>query len=154
MRIRRYDFSFHSTLIRHHRLLCRWRKSVEFAAQEPGPGKNRLEFRKRVSIAVGCGGEHHQREVSVIAPVLQSLVDKQVIAGAVTLVVDKESTLALPEPLPKGHPLWSRNVIITPHSAGQSTAVERRRHELFRENLRRFVAGEILLNVVDKKVGY
>jgi phosphoglycerate dehydrogenase-like enzyme len=25
-----------------------------------------------------------------------------------------------PEPLPKGHPLWSRNVIITPHSAGQS----------------------------------
>ncbi len=31
----------------------------------------------------------------VIAPVLQSLVDKQVIAGAVTLVVDKETTLAL-----------------------------------------------------------
>ena len=25
-----------------------------------------------------------------------------------------------PEPLPKGHPNWSRNVIITPYSAGQS----------------------------------
>ncbi len=25
------------------------------------------------------------------------------------------------EPLPKGHPLWSRNVIITPHSAGQAS---------------------------------
>jgi phosphoglycerate dehydrogenase-like enzyme len=59
-----------------------------------------------------------------------------------------------PEPLPKGHPLWSRNVIITPHSAGQSPGGERRRHELFRENLRRFAAGEMLLNVVDKKVGY
>jgi phosphoglycerate dehydrogenase-like enzyme len=59
-----------------------------------------------------------------------------------------------PEPLPKGHPLWSRNVIITPHSAGQSPGGERRRHELFRENLRRFAAGEMLLNIVDKAVGY
>ena len=59
-----------------------------------------------------------------------------------------------PEPLPKGHPLWSRNVIITPHSAGQSPGGDRRRHEVFRENLRRFAAGEMLLNVVDKKVGY
>ncbi len=59
-----------------------------------------------------------------------------------------------PEPLPKGHPLWSRNVIITPHSAGQSPGGQRRRHEYFRENLRRFAAGEMLLNIVDKKVGY
>jgi phosphoglycerate dehydrogenase-like enzyme len=59
-----------------------------------------------------------------------------------------------PEPLPKGHPLWSRNVIITPHSAGQSPGGDRRRHEVFRENLRRFACGEMLLNVVDKSVGY
>src|SRR5205814_10524884 len=59
-----------------------------------------------------------------------------------------------PEPLPKGHPLWSRNVIITPHSAGQSAGGERRRHEGFREHLRRFAAGELLLNVVDQKVRY
>jgi phosphoglycerate dehydrogenase-like enzyme len=59
-----------------------------------------------------------------------------------------------PEPLTKDHPLWSRHVIITPHSAGQSPGGERRRHELFRENLRRFAAGEMLLNVVDKQVGY
>ncbi len=59
-----------------------------------------------------------------------------------------------PEPLPKGHPLWSRNVIITPHSAGQSPGGDRRRHEYFRENLRRFAAGEMLLNIVDKKAGY
>ena len=59
-----------------------------------------------------------------------------------------------PEPLPAGHPLWKRNVIITPHTAGQSPGGQRRAHELFRENLRRFAAGEMLLNVVDKKAGY
>jgi phosphoglycerate dehydrogenase-like enzyme len=58
------------------------------------------------------------------------------------------------EPLPTGHPLLSRNVIITSHSAGQSPGGERRRHELFRENLYRFAAGEMLLNLVDKKVVY
>jgi phosphoglycerate dehydrogenase-like enzyme len=59
-----------------------------------------------------------------------------------------------PEPLLKGHPLWSRNVIITPYTAGQSQGGEQRRHQLFRENLRRFAAGEMLLNLVDKRVGY
>jgi phosphoglycerate dehydrogenase-like enzyme len=59
-----------------------------------------------------------------------------------------------PEPLPAGHPLWTRNVLITPHTAGQSPGGQRRAHELFRENLRRFAAGEMLLNIVDKKAGY
>ncbi len=59
-----------------------------------------------------------------------------------------------PEPLPKGHALWSQNVIITPHTAGQSPGSDRRRHEVFRENLGRFARGEMLVNVVDKKVGY
>jgi phosphoglycerate dehydrogenase-like enzyme len=77
---------------------------------------------------------------------IEALDSKQVAAAGLD-VTD-------PEPLPKGHPLWSRNVIITPHSAGQSPGGERRRHEYFRENLRRFAAGEMLLNVVDKKVGY
>src|SRR5262249_44663836 len=47
-----------------------------------------------------------------------------------------------PEPLPKGHPLWRQNVIITPHTAGQSPGGRRRSFALFRENLRRFAAGE------------
>jgi phosphoglycerate dehydrogenase-like enzyme len=59
-----------------------------------------------------------------------------------------------PEPLPKGHPLWTRNVIITPHTAGQSPEGFRRAYELFRENLRRFASGEMLLNIVDKNAGY
>lgn len=59
-----------------------------------------------------------------------------------------------PEPLPNDHPLWAlENVIITPHVAG--TGGEFQRHRiLLVENLRRYIAGERLLNVVDPKKGY
>jgi len=60
-----------------------------------------------------------------------------------------------PEPLPKGHPLWKfENVIITPHIAGRSEKEYERYMALFKENLRRFGAGERLLHVVDKEKGY
>jgi phosphoglycerate dehydrogenase-like enzyme len=60
-----------------------------------------------------------------------------------------------PEPLPKGHALWKfENVVITPHLAGQSDLIQARRMELVKENIRRFAAGEPLLNVVDKAQGY
>ena len=78
---------------------------------------------------------------------LVSALDNKQVAAAGLDVTD-------PEPLPKGHPLWTRNVIITPHSAGQSPGGERRRHEVLLENLRRFAAREMLLNIVDKTVGY
>lgn len=60
-----------------------------------------------------------------------------------------------PEPLPSGHPLWSaKNVLITPHmSAGGPEQPELLRL-LVRENVRRFVLGEALLNVVDVARGY
>ena len=45
-------------------------------------------------------------------------------------------------------------VILTAHSATTSQHFWRRMRELFRENLRRYVAGEPLLNVVDKQLGY
>jgi phosphoglycerate dehydrogenase-like enzyme len=77
---------------------------------------------------------------------VRALESKQVAAAGLD-VTD-------PEPLPKGHPLWSQNTIITPHSAGQSPGTDRRRHQLFMENLGRFARGETLINIVDKKVGY
>lgn len=55
------------------------------------------------------------------------------------------------EPLPKEHPLWAMdNVIITPHCAAASPRVPERHLQTLLENVRRFVAGEPLLNVVDK----
>jgi phosphoglycerate dehydrogenase-like enzyme len=60
-----------------------------------------------------------------------------------------------PEPLPSSHPLWDLpNVIITPHIAAEAEVTDQRRVVLMRENMRRFGAGEPLLNTVDKQAGY
>lgn len=60
-----------------------------------------------------------------------------------------------PEPLPAGHPLWSLpNVIISPHVSSGSDVQAERSEVLLVENLRRYVAGEPLLNVVDIRRGY
>jgi phosphoglycerate dehydrogenase-like enzyme len=59
------------------------------------------------------------------------------------------------EPVPDDSPLWSMpNVIITPHTGAVSHGTAERRTEIVLENLRRFVAGEPLMNVVDKHLGY
>ena len=59
------------------------------------------------------------------------------------------------EPLPAESRLWDApNLIITPHTAGDSSEKERRCIEILRENLLRYTSGESLLNVVDKRRGY
>jgi phosphoglycerate dehydrogenase-like enzyme len=70
------------------------------------------------------------------------------LAGACLDVTD-------PEPLPEGHALWAmENVVITPHTAADAPETDERWWALFRENVRRFGAGEPLLNTVDKGAGY
>jgi phosphoglycerate dehydrogenase-like enzyme len=59
------------------------------------------------------------------------------------------------EPLPADSPLWSlENVIVTPHNSGSSPRVRERTLALFAENLRRYKAGEPLINRVDYGTGY
>ena len=54
------------------------------------------------------------------------------------------------EPLPKGSPLWTMpNVLVSPHSASTSDRENSRLTDLFCRNLRRFLAGEPLENVLD-----
>lgn len=56
-----------------------------------------------------------------------------------------------PEPLPDGHPLWSApGVLITPHVAGGTTAMQPRMAALVREQVARLVAGEPPLHVVHR----
>jgi phosphoglycerate dehydrogenase-like enzyme/glyoxylase-like metal-dependent hydrolase (beta-lactamase superfamily II) len=70
------------------------------------------------------------------------------VAGAGLDVTD-------PEPLPTDHPLRANSrVVISPHVGGQSAEARDRQWRLWRENVRRFVAGEPLLCVVDKERGY
>jgi phosphoglycerate dehydrogenase-like enzyme len=59
------------------------------------------------------------------------------------------------EPLPPMSSFYDLpNVIVTPHTAWSSGRVLDRSVELFCDNLRRFAAGEPLLNVVDPSAGY
>ena len=54
-----------------------------------------------------------------------------------------------PEPLPAGHPLWSMpNFLLTPHVGGSVRGLLPRAYKLVGEQLRRFTAGETLINQV------
>lgn len=87
------------------------------------------------------------RGKTVVTADLVAALESGQLAGAGLDVTD-------PEPLPPGHPLWQMDqVIITPHVSGRGA--NRIRHVLLvTENLRRFMAGEPLLNVVDPIAGY
>jgi D-3-phosphoglycerate dehydrogenase len=70
------------------------------------------------------------------------------LGGAVLDVTERE-------PLPPDSPLWSMpQVIITPHVAGQSRWRSDRMTDFFCENLRRYLAGAPVLNLVDKRLGF
>lgn len=85
---------------------------------------------------------------SVVTDALVAALRSGRLAGAGLDVTD-------PEPLTSGHPLWNMpNVIITPHVAAESAAQSERYVILAAENIRRYVAGEPLLNVVDIERGY
>jgi D-3-phosphoglycerate dehydrogenase len=59
------------------------------------------------------------------------------------------------EPLPATSPLWEMpNVLITPHVGAQAATRYDDVTDFFCENLRRFVAGQDLLHVVDKHLGF
>jgi len=59
------------------------------------------------------------------------------------------------EPLAEDSPLWDcENCLITAHSAGSSQHRPRLVFEFFRENLSRYVRGEPLRNVIDKRRGF
>ncbi|HKI33345.1 MAG TPA: D-2-hydroxyacid dehydrogenase [Gemmataceae bacterium] len=75
---------------------------------------------------------------------LVAALEAKEIAGAALDVFETE-------PLPAGHPLWRfENVILTPHVAGYSPRIAERHLGLLLDNVRRFVAGEPLRNVVNK----
>jgi phosphoglycerate dehydrogenase-like enzyme len=59
------------------------------------------------------------------------------------------------EPLPPESELWSlENVIMSPHISGGTEIYNQRAVAIFCENLRRYLAGEPLMNLVDAERGY
>jgi phosphoglycerate dehydrogenase-like enzyme len=58
-----------------------------------------------------------------------------------------------PEPLPEGHPLWScPNLLLTPHVAGSSPQFAPRALRVAADELRRYIDGEVLRNVVQAAI--
>jgi phosphoglycerate dehydrogenase-like enzyme len=81
------------------------------------------------------------------AALAAALAEKR-IGGAALDVFDTE-------PLPSDSPLWSLdNAILTPHVSNSSPKLRERSLALVVENVRRFKAGEPLLNLVDRTAGY
>lgn len=59
------------------------------------------------------------------------------------------------EPLPADDPLWEApNLILSPHCSGASRQTTARVWQITEDNVRRFIAGEPLMNVCDKRAGF
>jgi len=107
---------------------------------------------------IGAGElEVMQEHAWVINVARGSLIDTDALVEA--LAAESIGGAALdvtdPEPLPKGHPLWSEpRALITPHSANPPDALVRRLAERVEENVSRFIAGEELIGVIDVEAGY
>jgi phosphoglycerate dehydrogenase-like enzyme len=88
------------------------------------------------------------RGTLVDEPALIEALSSRRIAGAALDVFEEE-------PLPAGSPFWSlENMLITPHTAAVTERLWERHFRHIAENLNRFLAGEPLLNQVDKQRGY
>jgi phosphoglycerate dehydrogenase-like enzyme len=94
-----------------------------------------------IFVNVGRGGV-------VDEPALIDALRERRIAGA---VLDVFAT----EPLPEDSPLWTLpNVLVTPHAAALSARENERIVQLFVDNLRRYLDGRPLRNVVEPGVFY
>lgn len=90
---------------------------------------------------VGRGG-------TVVTADLVAALESRQLSGAALDVTE-------PEPLPKDHPLWrAPNVLVTPHNSNDSDLGVEAQRRVVAENVRRYVAGEPLLSVVDLRRGY
>src|SRR5262249_15563587 len=88
------------------------------------------------------------RGATVDETALAEALAKHRIAGAAIDVFAEE-------PPPAGHPFYALdNVLLSPHVSGFMPSYDDRCADLFAENLRRYLAGAPLLNLVDRARGY
>jgi phosphoglycerate dehydrogenase-like enzyme len=88
------------------------------------------------------------RGATVDEPALIEALRRGVIAGAALDVFEEE-------PLPQDSPLWDLpGVIVCPHMSGNVEGWESDFAAVFYDNVGRWVRGESLLNIVDKRLGF
>jgi phosphoglycerate dehydrogenase-like enzyme len=106
-------------------------------------GRAELARMPRHAVLVNLG-----RGALVDEPALIEALGEGRVAGAALDVFEEE-------PLPAMSPLWAMpQVVVTPHVSGLGPRFWERTCDLFARNLRHWLAGEPLENVVDKRAGY
>lgn len=106
-------------------------------------GERQLRRMKHTALLVNIGRGELVQESALIRALREGW-----IAGAGLDVFARE-------PLLPQSPLWSLpQVVMTPHVAGTHPQYMARSADLFLQNLKRYVAGEPLVNEVDKQAGY
>jgi phosphoglycerate dehydrogenase-like enzyme len=106
-------------------------------------GSREIRQMKRDAILINVARGRLVREADLALE-----LSRGTIGGAALDVFDRE-------PLAAESPLWDLpNVLITPHTSGFREDYWEAAVEMFADNLRRFEAGEPLLNMVDKQAGY
>lgn len=107
--------------------------------------RDRIALMKEGSILLNVG-----RGASVDTEALCDAVESGHLLGAGIDVVD-------PEPLPANHRLWGiKNIVMTPHISGWYNLAEtyERIFDISLDNLKRFLNGEELKNIIDFNTGY
>jgi phosphoglycerate dehydrogenase-like enzyme len=88
------------------------------------------------------------RGATVVETALVDALTSGRIAGAALDVFEEE-------PLPADSPLWDmENVIVCPHMSGDVEGFEADFADVFYDNVRRYLRGAPLRNVVDKRLGF
>jgi phosphoglycerate dehydrogenase-like enzyme len=105
-----------------------------------------------------------QKELRIMKPTARlinigrgALVDEEALPGALKtkLIAGAGLDVTEIEPLPKESPLWNfENVILSPHVSGGMENYMFRATAVFCENLRRYLDGKRLLNMIDREKGY
>jgi phosphoglycerate dehydrogenase-like enzyme len=152
------------------------------ARRTAGTGRGDPDFGEIVAssdLAAEVGWADHVVLAAPLTNATRGLVDAEVLAamrpGAHLVnvargpIVDETALLAVlgsgriaatldvfdREPLPPDHPLWDApNLTITAHMSGDVIGWRDTLAAQFAANVRRWLAGEPLLNIVDKKLGY
>ncbi len=109
-------------------------------------GEREFEIMKPGAYFIGVG-----RGGTVDDMALARALQRGEIAAAAMDVLSSD-----PDALPGDHPLWGLdNVFISPHVSGNRNDLYfRKMNDMFCENLRRYLKGEALLNVVTRERGY
>jgi len=104
------------------------------------------------------------RELALMKPTARLIVTSRgrIVEQAALVAALRAGTIAAAgldtvarEPLPPDDELWELpNLIITPHIAGNSPELDERTYLILEENVGLFLAGEPLVNLVDKRLRY